>query len=529
MEISKTCLRIINLFLLLVWGFTSVIFMKRLRFKQRTAPPLPPGPMGYPIVGCLPEMMKNKPAFRWIHKLMQDINTEIACIRLGNTHVIVVTSPELAREFLRKQDVIFASRPNSMSGNLTSNGFLTTAISPMGNQWKKMRRIIASEVLSPVMHQRLHAKRREETEHLVRYVYNQSQNPLVNGLVNVRVAAQHYCGNVIRKLVFGKRFFGVGTEDGGPGMEEKEHVDALFTILKYLYGFGIADHLPWLEVFDLDGCKRILKDALRSLKKYQDPEIDKRVYMWQQGIKKTEEDILDVLINLKDSEKNYVLSIQEIKAQITEIMLAAIDNPSNAVEWALAEMINQPDILDRAYKELDQVVGRNRLVDESDLYRLNYIKACVKEAFRLHPVAPFNIPHVSVEETTVGGYFIPKNSHVLLSRHGLGRNPRIWEDPLVYKPERHIVNKDSEVVLMDHDLRMISFSTGRRGCPGVVLGSTMATILLARLIQGFNWSPPPNAPSNIDLVESEGDLLMAKPLIAYAIPRLEPHVYLKLM
>ncbi|KAL0328264.1 UNVERIFIED_CONTAM: Tryptophan N-monooxygenase [Sesamum calycinum] len=260
MEINKTSLRV-NLLLLLVWGFTTVIFKKWLRFKKRTMPPLPPGPMGYPVVGCLPEIMKNKPAFRWIHKLMQEMNTEIACIRVGNTHNIVVNSPQLAREFLRKQDVIFASRPNCMSGYLTSNGFLTTAISPMGNQWKKMRRIVASEVLSPAMHQRFHEKRCEEADHLMRYVYNQSQNPLVNGLVNVRVAAQHYCGNVMRKLVFGKRFFGVGTEDGGPGMEEKEHVDALFTILKYLYGFGIGDHLPWLEVFDLDGCKRILKDA----------------------------------------------------------------------------------------------------------------------------------------------------------------------------------------------------------------------------------------------------------------------------
>ncbi|KAL0299929.1 UNVERIFIED_CONTAM: Tryptophan N-monooxygenase 2 [Sesamum angustifolium] len=52
--------------------------------------------MGYPIVGCLPEMMKNKPTFRWVHQLMQEMNTEIACIRLGTTHVIPVTSPELA-------------------------------------------------------------------------------------------------------------------------------------------------------------------------------------------------------------------------------------------------------------------------------------------------------------------------------------------------------------------------------------------------------------------------------------------------
>ncbi|KAK4420911.1 Tryptophan N-monooxygenase [Sesamum alatum] len=480
-------------------GFATIlIFKKWLCFMKRTKHPLPPGPTGYPIVGCLPQMMKNKPAFRWIDKLMQEINSEIACIRLGNTHVIVVTSPELAREFLRKQDAVFASRPNCMSGNLTSNGFLTAAISPMGDQWKKMRKNYCLGSSSPAICTKGSMRKEcEEADHLVRYVYEQSsRNPLANGLVNVRVAAQHYCGNVTRKLVFSKRFFGVGTEDGGPGMEENEHVNALFTILKYLYGFAIGDHLPWLEVFDLDGCKRILKDAIKSLKKYHDPEIDRRVEMWRQGMRKTEEDILDVLINLKDSKNNWLLSIEEIKAQIIEIMLAAIDNPSNAVEWALAEMINQPDILDKACKELDQV-------------------------------APFNVPHVSMKETTVGGYFIPKNSYVLLSRSGLGRNPRIWEDPLIYRPERHIVNKDSEVTLMDHDLRMISFSTGRRGCSGVLLGSTMTIILLARLIQGFSWSS--RAPNNIDLTESEGNLQMAKPLIAYAMPRLEPHVYLKLM
>ncbi|KAL0367527.1 UNVERIFIED_CONTAM: Phenylalanine N-monooxygenase [Sesamum radiatum] len=89
-------------------------------------------------------------------------------------------------------------------------------------------------------------------------------------------------------------------------------------------------------------------------------------------------------------------------------MLAAIDNLINGVEWALAEMINQSDIFDKACKKLDQVVGRNRLVDESVLHKLNYVKPCIKDAFKLHPVAPFNVPRVSTEDTIVGGYFIPK-------------------------------------------------------------------------------------------------------------------------
>ncbi|KAL0393105.1 UNVERIFIED_CONTAM: Isoleucine N-monooxygenase 1 [Sesamum radiatum] len=373
-----------------------------------------------------------------------------------------------------------------MSGRLASSGYLTTAFSPIGDQWKKMKRIIVSEVLSPIVHQRLYKKRCEEADHLMKYVYKQSQSPVTNGLVNVRDVAQHYCGNMIRNLIFSKRFFGRGMEDGGPGIEEKEHLHGIFTILKYVYGLGIADYVPWLEVFDLDGHKGFLKDGIKRMQKYQDPEINNRVEMWKQGIKKTEEDILDVMINLKDSENNPLLSIEEIKAQIIEIMLAAVDNPSNAVEWALAEMIYQPDILYQACKELDEI-------------------------------------------SLWVAIFIPKGSQVLLSRLGLGRNHRVWEDPLTYKPERHInVNEDSEVKLVDHVLRMMSFSAGRRVCPGVVLGSTMTTILLARLIQGFKWIIAPNGPGKVNLAESE-DLLMAKPLIAQAVPRLEPHVYLKLM
>ncbi|XP_061350516.1 isoleucine N-monooxygenase 2-like [Gastrolobium bilobum] len=482
---------------------------------------LPPGPTPWPIVGNLPEMLANKPTFRWIQKLMNDLDTEIACIRLGNVHVIPVTSPEIAREFLIKHDAVFASRPLNWSSEHVSSGYLTTALVPFGEQWKKMKKVLRNDLLSPLRHQWLHDKRMEEADNLVRYIYNQCKN---GGLVNVRVAAQSYSGNVIRRLVFNKRYFGKGKEDGGPGFEEMEHVQALFIVLKYIFAFSVSDYLPCLRGLDLDGHEKIMKNAVMILKKYHDSIIEERIQQWKKGEKKDEDDLLDVLISLKDADNNALLTEEEIKSQIMEMMIATVDNPSNAVEWGLAEMINQPELLQKATEELDNVVGKGRLVQESDIPKLNYVKACAKEAFRIHPILDFNVPHVSMGDIVVANYFIPKGSHVLLRRQGLGQNPRIWKEPLKFKPERHLKSDGSNLVLTDPRLEMLSFSAGRRSCPGFVLGTAMTVMLFARLLHCFTWNVSPNK-SSIDLSESEEDTKKAKPLVAFAKPRFPLEVY----
>ncbi|XWS53408.1 hypothetical protein CRYUN_Cryun11dG0154900 [Craigia yunnanensis] len=512
---------------LVVMTFALFYLFKFLLLGNEKAkqPPLPPLLLKpWPIVGNLPEMVKNKPTFRWILELMKEINTDIACIRFGNVHVISVTCPEISRQFLKKQDAAFASRPISMSTDVTTKGYLTTALVPLGDQWKKMKKVMVSDLLSPTRHRWLHGKRVEEADNLVRYVYNQCKTSDNGGLVNVRVASQQYCGNVPRKMFFNRRYFGEGKDDGGPGFEEEEHVRALFTILAYLYSFCLSDYIPCLRGLDLDGHEKVMDQVLRVVGKYHDPIIEERIQQWENGEKKDVEDLLDVLITLRDDHGKPVLTAEEIKAQITEIMIATVDNPSNAVEWALAEMLNQPEILEKATQEIDSVVGRERLVQESDFPKLNYVKACAREVLRLHPIAPFNVPHVSVADTTVANFFIPKGSHVLLSRTALGRNPKVWDEPLKYKPERHLKEDGSPVSLNEPDLRFISFSTGMRGCKGILLGTSMTVMLFARLLQCFSWCIPPNQ-QTIHLTEAKENLFLDKPLCVVAKPRLPSKVY----
>ena len=287
--------------------------------KKPTLPPSPSCLKPWPIVGNLPEMLFNKPTFRWIHNLMDKMNTEITCFRLGNVHVIPVTSPKLSREFLKKQDAVFASRPISISTRLATNGYLTAVMVPFGEQWKKMRRVITTEFLSPARHRWLLKKRVEEADHLVRYVYNQCCiSSDEGGTVNVRVAAQHYCANVIRKMVFNKRYFGEGMEDGGPGLEDEDHVHALFTILKYIYSFCVSDYMPCLRGLDLDGHEKMIKEALKITRKYHEPLIEERFRRYKEGCNDKEpEDLLDILVSLKDVSGEQLLSQEEIKALIT--------------------------------------------------------------------------------------------------------------------------------------------------------------------------------------------------------------------
>ncbi|KAF6160742.1 hypothetical protein GIB67_035943 [Kingdonia uniflora] len=114
--------------------------------------------------------------------------------------------------------------------------------------------------------------------------------------------------------------------------------------------------------------------------------------------------------------------------------------------------------------ELDDVVGKNKFVEETDIPKLIYFQAVIKEVFRLHPGVPLNIPRSSDEPCDIYGYHVPKNTIVFVNIWGITRDPKIWTDPYVFKPERFIGN---DMDVKGQNFEILPFGAGRRSYVGM--------------------------------------------------------------
>lgn len=154
---------------------------------------------------------------------------------------------------------------------------------------------------------------------------------------------------------------------------------------------------------------------------------------------------------------------------------------------------------------MDTHIGQNRLLEESDLPKIPYLKNIVYETLRLYTPAPLSLPHSSSEECIIAGYKVPRDTIILTNAWAIHRDPKVWSDATSFKPERF--DKEGELE------KLIAFGLGRRACPGGALAMRAISLTLGLLVQCFDWKLVDN--KEIDMREESGfTLSKLTPLMA---------------
>lgn len=205
---------------------------------------------------------------------------------------------------------------------------------------------------------------------------------------------------------------------------------------------------------------------------------------------------------------------------LQELFSAGLVSATSTITWALAELIKNQEIMQKLRDELQKEVGKNNL-NQSDLSRLPYLDACIKETLRLHPPAPLLLPHRALESCNVMGYEIPENTIVTVNVWALGRDPSIWDDPLSFNPERFLA---SGLDYKGNDYIYLPFGSGRRMCPGQPMAAKVVPLILGTLIHLFDWSLPGDMdPANLDM-EEKNSITLVKEKNLCLVPKMKKQV-----
>jgi len=181
--------------------------------------------------------------------------------------------------------------------------------------------------------------------------------------------------------------------------------------------------------------------------------------------------------------------------------------------------------MEKARKEIECIIGKDRMVMELDIGNLPYLQAIVKETLRLHPPSPF-VLRESTKNCTIAEYDIPAKTQVFTNLWAIGKDPKHWDNPLEFIPERFVSKDNESGKICEVDVRgqhyeLLPFGSGRRRCPGTSLALKVAHTTLAAMIQCFEWNEE-NC-GCVDMKEGTSFILSrAQPMICIPKPRLVP-------
>nr|WCR39969.1 ferruginol synthase CYP1 [Scutellaria baicalensis] len=454
-------------------SLTYLVFFRSSSSKLPKGARLPPGPHPLPIVGNIFQL-GTKP-HQSLAKLAK-IHGPLMGLHFGSVYTVIVTSPEMAKEVFIKNDNAFRNRTVVEAVHATDHDKISVAFMDVGNEWRSLRKICKEKMFSTQSLEGSQGLRQEKLQELREYVEKCSKS---GKLVDIREASFITTLNLMAATLFSIQ---AADFESNASQEFKEIMDGVASIVG---DPNFADYFPILKPFDLQGVKKkaelyfgkMLAIVGDLLKKRQ----DERKASPNSPKKK---DLLEELVDVLEQKAEYQLNTKHITHLLLDLFVGGSETTTTSVEWIMSELLVNPDKLGKLKHELKSVVGETRQVEESDIPRLPYFEAVLKEVFRLHPPGPLLLPRKAEHDVQVGDYTIPQGTQILVNVWAMGRDPTIWTNPEAFEPERFLVNK---IDYKGQDFQLIPFGSGRRICPGLTFANRMLPMTVATLIHNFEW------------------------------------------
>ncbi|KAK7257774.1 hypothetical protein RIF29_31996 [Crotalaria pallida] len=512
--------------------FLKLLYSSKLTNNSKNQLRHPPSPPGLPIIGHLHLLQPI------IHQSFRDLSQRygpLLFLKLGYARFVVASTPSLAKEILKVNELTYSSRKMSTAINLVTYDNATFAFAPFDTYWKFIKKLSTTELLgNRTIGHFLPLRTREIHE----FIQNLTHKSEAREKIDLTEELLKLSNNIISKMMLSIKSSGSDDDDG-----QSEEARALVREVTQIFGeFNVSDFIGVFKNFDVQGFR---KRAMNIHKRY-DALLEKIISDREELRKKQKaievegsvedekvKDFLDILLDVSEDKNCEVqLTRNNIKSLILDYFTAATDTTAISVEWAIAEVFNNPRVMKRAQEEVDRVTGKQRLVCEADSPNLPYIHAIIKETMRLHPPITM-IMRKGIEDCMVNGYMIPKGTVTCVNIWAMGRDPSIWENPMEFKPERFIEGEGSTIDIKGHHYELLPFGTGRRGCPGMPLAMRELPTIIGALAQCFEFNMFDSKGrileqgKTIDMDERPGlTAPRANPLVCIPVARLNPTPFL---
>ncbi|XP_074559271.1 cytochrome P450 71A1-like [Curcuma longa] len=488
-------------FLLLLW-FT----LKHLLPGKSHEPSLPPSPPGLPFLGNLLQL--SSLPHRSLHRLALRYGP-VMLIRMGQVPTLVVSTADAAQELFRCHDLAVSTRPFSKGAFKLTFDAHNISFAPYGDRWRHAKKLAVVHLLNLKRVLSFRAVRDEEVQNMIDRICAVA----TGGGCQVRLSEIlfEYANAVVCHAAAGKE-----TKQERTAVTYRKMMAEASVLISGFQMYDMFPALAWLGIVTGADAKidRIRKQFDEFFAGILEEHRDRRA-------KRSDvvEHFVDILLSLGKDVAGDESGLEEIeiKAIASDLIAAGTDTSFVTLEWAMAELMRNPTVMRKLQDEVRRVAGGKLKVAEEDLSQMHYLKAVTKEVLRLRIPAPVLLPRETTTSFSFRGYHIPAKTRVCINAWAIARDPKTWEAPEEFRPERFL---DSSVDFRGNDFQFLPFGAGRRMCPGINFAMATNEIALANLVHRFDWELPGGMnPADLDMEEAPGLTTPKKvPLCLVATP-----------